>query len=217
VNAVSLRTLLLLAAAASAIGCEAIQRSDRNGGSGIATAPSSLKREVDDLPGTESSTSGTPTTTTGCDTPPCQPSPDPTPQPVNGRLVVSAADGSTIQDDYITTTTPSGTPVLGMVGNADATFASGTGRFAGVRNALFSVEFSGGSTAELALKWSIFDPEEPDGFRSYGDSATLPYASQKVADSNCPSGHRFTATLSGRMEHLGRFTATLNHCVSPLQ
>jgi hypothetical protein len=217
VTAVRLRTLLLLAAAASAIGCEAIQRSGEGGGSSTATAPSSLKREVDDVPGLESSTG--PAETTGCPTPPCTPppAPDPKPRPVSGQFVVSSADGSTIQDQYTTTTTPSGTPVAGIIGNSNNTVARGTGRFAGVRSALFSVEFSGASTATILLKWSIAQAGIPDGYRSYGDSATFPYSNQKVSDASCASGYRSKIEMSGRMENIGRLTATLDHCVSVIQ
>ena len=94
---------------------------------------------------------------------------------------------------------------------------NGTGRFAGVQGGLFSVEFSGGSTATLSLKWSIAQSGIPDFYRSYGDSVTLPYSSQRVSDASCASGYRFLAEMSGQMENIGRFTATLNHCVSPVQ
>ena len=207
--------ILLFAAVTSAIGCEAFQRSPESSGSGnMLTAPTTLNREVDDVAGgvtTDIPTIG------GCDEPPCIP-PPPKPQPVSGQFVVTSADGGAIRSSYQTTTTPSGTPLVGnIIGNSDATSAVGTGRFAGVTAAIFSVEFLGGSTAKISLRWSIAQAGLPDGYRSYGDSATLPYSSQKVSDSSCASGYRFTATLSGQMENIGRFTATLNHCVSPIQ
>ena len=214
---VPLRTLLLLVATTSAIGCEAYQRSDQSGGSSMPTGPSALKRVVDDIPGSGGgeSTSGQ-VTTSGCNTPPCTPTPEPKPQPVVGQFVVSSADGSTISDSYSTTTTPSGAPAGSLIGNSD-TQMNGTGRFAGVQGGLFSVEFSGGSTATLSLKWSIAQSGIPDFYRSYGDSVTLPYSSQRVSDPSCASGYRFLAEMSGQMENIGRFTATLNHCVSPVQ
>ena len=218
-SAVPLRTLVLLAAAASAIGCEAFQRSAEGDGSGMATAPSSLKREVDDVPSL--GTGGTDTTTGECDTPPCIP--PPAPQPVSGQFVVSSADGSAIQGRYETKTTSSGLPQNGIIGNSAGisgsydTAVRGTGRFADAKTAIFAIEFGAGSTATITLKWSIAQAGMPDGYRSYGDSATFPYSSQKVSDSSCASGYRAKIDISGRMENIGRFTATLDHCVSVIQ
>jgi hypothetical protein len=219
VSTVPLRTLLLLAAAASAIGCEVFQRPAEGGGSALATAPSSLKREVDDVPAL--GTGGTDTTTGVCDTPPCSPEPEPQPSPVRGQFLVTSADQSTIRGRYETKTTSSGLPKNGIVGNTACcltdTVVQGTGRFADAKTAIFAIEFGAGSTATITLKWSIAQAGIPDGYRSYGDSATIPYSSQTISDSSCPSGYRSKIEMSGRMENIGRFTATLDHCVSVIQ
>ena len=219
---VPLRTLLLLVATTGAIGCEAYQRSAQSGGGDMPTGPSALKRVVDDVPGEGSG--GSETTTTGCDTPPCTPGPEPRPSTVRGQFLVSSADRSTIEDSYETRTAPSGLPENGIIGNSAITSASwdtfvhGTGRFAGVRTAIYSVDFGpGGSTANISLKWSIAQQGIADGYRSYGDSATLPYSRQKVSDPSCASGYRAKIEISGRMENIGPITATLNHCVSVIQ
>lgn len=208
-----LRVLLFLAAA-SAIGCEAVQRASNGSGGSTATGPSPLKRVVDDVGAASTGGGGT---TGGCATPPCTP-PPPEPQPVDGSFVVTSADGSTIAFPYSTITTPSGVPAQ-ETGNVDfdTTKVNGSGRFAGIATAIFSVVFGSGSTATISLKWSIAQQGIPDGYRSYGDTVTFPYSSRKGADSNCASGSRFTAEIPGRMENIGRFTATINHCVSPIQ
>jgi hypothetical protein len=208
--------LLLVLTVLSAVGCEVLQRSPETGAGAVPTAPSSLKRVVDDIPGGESVT--TSAETTGCLEPPCDPTPppDPKPQPVAGRFAVSSADGSSLTDTYTTITTPAGAPQNGIVGNIDGSRANGTGRFDQVSAMLFSVQLTG-STATLTLRWSIAQKGIPDGYRSYGDSVTVPYSSQKSADSDCESGYRVTVEMSGRMENFGPFTAQLNHCVSPLK
>ncbi len=208
------RALLLLVALASAMACDVSQQSTRTGSAaGSITAPSSLKRTIDDVPA--NSTSGV--ETTGCPTPPCTPPiPEPKPQPVVGQFVLIAADQSSLRQAYKTITHPSGAPVPNIIGNVDANVA-GTGRFADATAAQFSVDFgNGGSITTISLKWSV--PQNgTGGYRSYGDSTTVSYSSQKVADASCPSGYRFEAVMSGELEQVGRFTATLVHCVSIIQ
>ena len=204
--------VFLFFAVASAVGCEALQRSGQNGSGGsTATGPSALRRVVDDV-GADS-TSGA-ETTGDCQTPPCTP-PPPRPQPVDGDFVLTSADRSTISFPYRIVTTPSGLPEAGF-GNSDTKKVEGTGRFAELAGALIYVDFNGG-TAAVSLKWSIAQKGIPDGYRSYGDSGTFPYSSRMLADSSCASGSRFTAEIPGRMENIGRFTAAINHCVSPVQ
>ena len=209
----SLRALLLLLAIASAIACEVSQQSTRSGSAaGSITAPSSLKRTIDDVPA--NSTSGI--ETTGCPTPPCTPpNPEPKPQPVMGQFVVFSADQSSLQQAYRTITQPSGVPVPRFIGNIDGNVV-GTGRFTDARIAQFTVDFGNeGSATTVSLKWSI--PNGAGVYKSYGDSTTVPYSSEKVADASCASGYRFKAVMSGQLEQLGRFTATLDHCVSVIQ
>ena len=177
------------------------------------TSPSVLQREVDDIP------AGSGDGQTAClgdyaAQPYCFP-PGP-PQAVFGQLMLTAVDGSTLRDSYATKTALTGIPLTSFLGNFDAgrmTF-SGTRRFAQLQAIIFSVQFTTSSSVTFVLKYGLRNPEPPYDTITYGDSVKLPFVGRRLPDATCTGGHRLTGTFSGQMENIGRFTGTINHCVS---